>query len=397
MVTGAFFFGNKPAIRFLLVLPALWVMAEWLRGWFLSGFPWLNLGYSQTPGPLVNWATWWGVYGVSFLTALTASMLAWLMVQRRLNIVVAITTVLAIWLGAYGVGHLTWTQAAGSRIKIGLVQGNIPIRKKWNSDKRDVIFQDYLRLSQQLRHADIIVWPEAALPYDIKELKPYQLSQLRSERTRYKTEFLLGFVQKEHYFGQWYYFNSAIALGESTQVYQKQHLVPFGEYVPLRFIFDWIMRSIHIPMSDFSRGSKDQEPLKLAGQEFGISICYEDAFGEALIRGLPRAKILINLSEDAWFGRSLAPHQRLQMAQVRALESGRDMVRVGNTGVSALIDYRGNIMRIAPQYRAHALMVEAQPRQGLTLYARLGNWPIVLFSGFLLLLALLLCRKTTKP
>jgi apolipoprotein N-acyltransferase len=189
-------------------------------------------------------------------------------------------------------------------------------------------------------------------------------------------DYLIGVVERDKDSGR--YFNSVVSIGPQSGVYRKQHLVPFGEFPPLEPLFSWLMRHLQIPMSDFSAGAPDQPPLFAAGQRIGVSICYEDAFGNEIIRALPQASLLVNVSEDAWFGDSLAPHQRLQMARMRAREAGRPMLRAANSGPSAVIDHRGEVMARSPQFQVHVLEAALQPMQGATPYVRYGNVPIVL-------------------
>jgi apolipoprotein N-acyltransferase len=180
------------------------------------------------------------------------------------------------------------------------------------------------------------------------------------------------------------YYNSVVAIGSAPGSYRKRHLVPFGEYLPLKPLLGWLLDYLHIPMSDFRPGPARAPLLTAAGQPLGVSICYEDAFGEELIEALPAATLLVNVSEDAWFGDSLAPHQRLQMARLRAIETGRAMLRAANTGPSAVIDHRGRVIARAPQFAPHVLSAAVEPRTGATPYARLGNAPLVAALALLL-------------
>ena len=163
-----------------------------------------------------------------------------------------------------------------------------------------------------------------------------------------------------------------------SQIYHKSHLVPFGEYIPFKSILGTLLDILQVPMANFSRGAVDQPLLELAGHKVGVSICYEDVFGEEVIRGLPDAKFLVNVSNDAWYGDSLAPHQHLQMARMRAMETARPMLRATNNGISAIIDYRGNIVTSSPQFEVAVLDGQIQPRKGVTLYVLVGNWPVLM-------------------
>jgi apolipoprotein N-acyltransferase len=217
--------------------------------------------------------------------------------------------------------------------------------------------------------------PEAAVPAYFDQMGSLVGSLERMAR-EYDVDFLFGVVERDSDRRQ--YFNSVASVGHRPGLYRKQHLVPFGEFLPLKPWLSWLLDYLHIPMSDFSAGPPDQPLLTAAGQKIGVSVCYEDAFGEEVIRNLPEATLLVNVSEDAWFGDSLASPQRLQMARLRALESGRPMLRAANTGPSAIIDHRGDVVAQSPQFQAQVLNGEVQPRQGVTPYVQLGNWPVVL-------------------
>jgi apolipoprotein N-acyltransferase len=386
-------FGSFPAgLRLALFLPALWVVFEWTRGWFLTGFPWLNLGYSQTDTPLAGLAPWIGVYGMSFAVVTTAGVFAAAWLDRR-RAIWYLPAAALLWVGAWFAGQPEWAQPTGSPIKIALVQANVPITVKWRPEQREAIVNRYIELSEQAPRAQLIVWPEAAVPGYFDMLAPALVPSLeRSVRGR-DTTFLIGAVERDTRARE--YYNSVFAVGAQTGSYRKQHLVPFGEFLPWPAAFGWLIDHLHIPMSNFNRGTAGQPLLVAAGQPIGVSVCYEDAFGEEIIKALPTATLLVNVSEDSWFGNSLAPHQRLQMARVRALESARPMLRAANTGPSAIIDHRGNVIARSPQFAAYVLAGEIQPMSGATFYSRYGNAPVVVFV-LLILLGSDITRRLSK-
>jgi apolipoprotein N-acyltransferase len=389
------FQGLPRTVHFVLVLPALWVACEWIRGWFLSGFPWLNLGYSQTGTPLAGFAPWLGVYGVSFAVALSAGLLsAALYARRRAWQHLALGAL--VWLLGWGAAQPTWVIPAGAPLPVAAVQANVPLSIKWRPQYRDRIIDSYLRLSERAPHAKLIAWPEAAVPGFYSEVAPQLLPRLEALTRRQGADVVFGTIELDNERRD--YYNSVYVVGKTPGSYRKQHLVPFGEFLPLPGVFETLLATLEIPMSDFRAGGRDQPLLAAAGHTLGVSICYEDAFGEEIIRALPQATLLVNVSEDAWFGNSLAPHQRLQMARVRALETGRPMLRATNTGPSALIDHRGRVIARSPQFQPAVLAGTIQPMSGTTPYARLGNAPLLLLLGVILLpLAFWrLCRRVAK-
>jgi apolipoprotein N-acyltransferase len=380
--------------RLLLVLPATWVMFEWTRGWFLTGFPWLNLGYSQTDTVLSGFLPWGGVYAASFAVAITAGALAaaW---RERGRAWTYLASAAVIWILGWVAAQPQWVTPAATPLRVALVQGNVPLSIKWRPEYREKIIDSYVQLSAQVNNADLVVWPESAVPGFFHIVGNKLMSRLDSLRHRGQPDFIIGAVE---YDGQQKkYYNSVFVVGEDVGTYRKRHLVPFGEFLPLSSVFGWLLATLEIPMSDFAAGTSEQAPLVAAGQPIGVSVCYEDAFGEEVAMALPRATILVNVSEDAWFGNSLAPHQRLQMARVRAMESGRPMVRAANTGPSAIIDHRGQVVAGSPQFEPFILEGEIQPMVGATPFVHSKNAPIVLLlMGIIVAATVWRCRRLAK-
>ncbi len=378
-------------VHLLLVTPALWVLCEWLHGWVLTGFPWLDLGYSQVPGPLAGYGPWFGVYGVSWAVALTAALLVYAFYGRRRWRSVALAAAVALWVGGWLAGLVPWGQPAGAPLRVALVQGDVPIGMKWRPEYRSTVLQRYLALSAKADGAALIVWPEAAMPTYLDEIDPVYLAELRQRSHERGSDFLVGVVERDRVRDAVY--NSVISIGSTPGTYRKRHLVPLGEFLPFKSILSWLLNYLQIPMSDFSRGAAEQPAIRAAGQAIGVSVCYEDAFGAEVIRQLPEASLLVNVSEDAWFGDSLAPHQRLQMARMRAIESARPMLRAANTGLSAIIDAHGRLLAVSPQFQPFVLVGETQPMQGATPFVRYGNWAVITGALLALVIAAAIGRR----
>ena len=381
-------------VRCCLLIPAVWVLGEWLRGWLFSGFPWLSLGYGQLGGSLAGLAQWFGVYGVSWATATVAGLLAAIATVRgmpqRLGLLGAVAVMWALgWLA----GQVSWVVPAGDPLKVAVVQGNVPLSQKWGEDGARSLLEMYSSLSMAETDRDLIVWPEAALPLFIDQLPP----EFVDSWTQHPADFATGILERRTEDGVSRVYNSVLVVSDQRSVYRKQHLVPFGEFLPLPFLLSWLIDHLQIPMSDFSAWPDSQQIIQAAGTRLGISICYEDAFVEEVRRTLPAATLLINVSEDAWFGDSFAPHQRLDMAKMRALESGRPMIRAGNTGVSAIIDHTGTILGETPQFTRTVLRGEVQPMQGATPFVRYGSWPVVTLCLVMVVLIGLKGRRATGP
>lgn len=349
-------------IRQALLFGALWMLADWLRGWVFTGFPWLCLGYTQTvPSPLAGFAPLLGVYGLSLITALLGALLStWR---------VGLPAMALALLSGFGLQQIHWTIPVGEPVSVALVQGNIPMQIKFQPG----FFFKTLALYQEMieQHpAQITILPETAVPAFFDILPPIFIDNLTALAKRQNGDILFGVPTSK---GEGDYLNSVASLGSApTQTYSKSHLVPFGEFVPPGF--GWFVRMAGIPLSDFSRGGDRQLPFALSGQQVAVNICYEDAFGEEIIAALPAATILVNVSNTAWFGDSLAQPQHLQISSMRALETGRPMLRATNTGMTAVITPEGSVSAYLPAFTRGVLTANVQGYQGMTPYARYGNW-----------------------
>ena len=389
---GRFAAGFSVLVALLVIFPSAWVLQEWVRGWFLTGFPWLSIGYSQIEGPLVGFAPVLGVFGVSWLLAISSGAVAYYLVQdstcrRR---VWMLSAGVAIWLAGFILHKVDWVKPTDQEITTALLQGNISQDMKWLPEVKQPTIDLYMQMSRQNWDSDLIVWPETALP-DFYHRADWMIEDFAIEAKSHDTDVLLGVLYLDQETGQ--YYNSMLSLADEPQFYHKKHLVPFTEYLPMKWLLGGLVDFMQVPMSDFSSGDRDQPLLTGAGYKIGISICFEDAFGEEVIWGLPEAAILVNVSNDAWFTGSIAPHQHVQMAQMRAIESGRPMLRATNTGVTAAFDHKGNLIDSIPQDEVGVLKAVIQPMQGMTPYAVVGNWLVVLLSFLAIVLAVLVGRK----
>jgi apolipoprotein N-acyltransferase len=389
------FFRVDSIVATLLVLPALWVLTEWLRGWILTGFPWLSVGYSQTDSFLKGIAPLLGVYGVSYAVALIAVLLMLLLTHRERRILNSVILIIFCVVGLLLSG-VQWGRPLGKPLQVTLLQGNISQHHKWAPEQRARTMAIYKRLTEANFDSDLIIWPETAVPAFFHDVQDDYLAKLEDEAIASKTDLLIGVPVMQTRGGHRYYYNSMVSVGREQTFYNKQHLVPFGEYVPLGDVIRQFGGFFNLPMSDFSRGSSSQKPMRVAGHIVAVSICYEDAFGDEVIRDLPQASMLVNASNDAWFGDSLAPHQHLQISRMRALETARPMLRATNTGVTAFVGPDGKIIREAPQFAVAAISAIIQPMQGETPYVVLGNYAIVLFALVVLFIVALRSRQSSQ-
>ncbi len=366
------------ALRWLVALPAAWLLMEWWRGWFLSGFSWLSLGYSQTDTWLAGFAPVLGVYGISALLLVFAGALTMLVYGAPGGRPAALLALIVPWVAGLALYHHSWTHPSGRAIGVALVQGAIPQDEKWLESNRQTTLRLYRDLTDRVLGTPLIVWPESA-PADVaNDIAPYINSLYRDARA-HGSAIVMGVLRAEQSVdGGTRYFNSVLALdARQFSWYDKDHLVPFAEFFPVpHFVRNW-MRLMSLPYSDFTRGGPDQPPLPAAGLELGTSICYEDAYGSSMLRVLPHADALVNVTNDAWFGHSTARHQHLQIARMRAIEEGRFMVRAANDGITAVIGPHGEVIARAPEFAPATLVSHIAPYAGLPPYAYVGNWLVV--------------------
>jgi apolipoprotein N-acyltransferase len=360
-------------LRRCIVFPGAWVAAEWVRGWLFTGFPWLGIGYSQAAGsPLAGIAPVLGVLGVGLALVASAGLLLHVFAagMRRPRWRPAAAMAL-VWAGAAALERVAWTAPIGEPVRVSLLQGNVAQSIKWRPEQVAVTLDLYERMIRAST-ARLVILPETALPLFLHDVPRAFFQTVEQHARNHGADVLIGLPER----GGGSYYNSVVSIGASpTQVYRKSHLVPFGEFIPLRPLLAPVVEAMAIPLTDFSRGAPTQRPLAVAGQRVAVNICYEDAFGEEIIRQLPEATLLVNVSNVAWFGDSIAPRQHLQIARMRALETGRYMLRATNTGMTAVVDPRGRVTHEARTFANETVTAEVRGYAGATPYVRMGNAP----------------------
>lgn len=386
-----------PALNWILFVPAVLTLLEWLRGWLFTGFPWLNPGYTQAPvSPLAGYAPLLGVHGVTLLLLATAGALSWMWLNRpsmswRTQWLWP-AALIATWIVGAALKNVAWTEPTGTRVSVSLLQGNIAQDMKWREDQLRTTFATYRTLVSGST-ARLIILPETALPIFLRDVPADYLEALADQARHNNGDVLIGVPER---LPNGAYTNSVVSVGAApSQVYRKNHLVPFGEFIPLRPLLGAIVSRLSIPLQDFARGSDHPQPLAVAGEWVAVNICYEDAFGEEIIRQLPQATLLVNVSNVAWFGRSIAPQQHLQISQMRALETGRTMLRATNTGMTAVINPSGHIEAVAPEFTQTVLTHTVAGMRGATPYVRWGNAAALLLCAVFIAIALFLRRRAS--
>ncbi|MHA2940032.1 apolipoprotein N-acyltransferase [Vibrio sp. RC27] len=387
---------QKPTYRFLIAVPAFWLGIEGLRGWLFTGFPWLWLGYSQIDSPLAGYAPVGGVELINMIVALAAGSLVYYWQQRKL---IALLPIVSIFIVAYSLNNIPWvTLKKGTDTTIALIQGNIDQEIKWLPSQRWPTIEKYTQLTEQNIDADIIIWPEAAIPAFESEL-PHFFEIIDRFGKEENIAIMTGVLNQLD--AQTFY-NSILVLGESGRgeyqhdidaLYHKHHLLPFGEFVPFEEWLRPIAPIFNLPNSAFSRGDYIQKNIFANQRYFIAALCYEIIFGEQLRDNFTtQTDFILTLSNDAWFGDSVGPLQHMEIARMRALELGRPLVRATNTGVTAITDPKGKIIEQIPQFEVAVLKKTISSYQGLTPYVKYGSWPIYM----ILLSALILARLTTR-
>ncbi|PWF62865.1 apolipoprotein N-acyltransferase [Shewanella sp. BC20] len=392
---------NTPSLwRNQLLFPALWVLTEWARGWVMTGFPWIWAGYSQTQGPLKELASIIGALGLSFLIAMLAGALA-LCFSKRYKSLMVLLPIIAV--AAWVAPKLTQIQPTGESVKVALVQGNIPQSMKWEPEALWPTLLKYMDLSREHFDADIIVWPEAAIPAPESMVQDF-LDNANKVANLNHTSIITGIISRQ----QNEFYNSLIVLGNHNQKQQdtpdyesdgsnqfkKHHLLPIGEFVPFEALLRPIAPFFNLPMSSFARGDYQQPNLSAVGHKIAPAICYEIAFPEQLRDSVNLGTdLLLTVSNDAWFGTSNGPLQHMEIAQMRAIELGRPLVRATNNGVTAVVDEKGNITAALPQFETGVLSATIPLVTGQTWFAKIGQTPLLLLCGALLFVGFIRRKK----
>ena len=373
----------------LVGFPVLWVVSEWFRGWFLTGFPWLYLGYAHIDTWIAGWAPIVGVFGLSFICALTGSclFLGWRS-RQPVTCLTYTVIVVTLWGGGAVLKPIQWVaRASETPLSVALVQPDVPQQHKWDPAWYSRILDQLQLATGDLYGHDIVVWPEAAVPNYYQRAQDF-LQPIEERAAAARTTLITGIPWRDP--GQQTYYNSVVALGHGEGMYSKQRLVPFGEYVPLENMLRGLIAFFDLPMSSFTSGPADQPPLRAGAYRIVPLICYEVAYADQVAASAREADLLITISNDSWFGDSIGPLQHLQIAQMRALENGRYLLRGTNNGVSAIIDHRGRIISRTPQFEAAILRGEVEVMLGHTPFGSFGVTPIIAGCGIVLLLMLLM-------
>jgi apolipoprotein N-acyltransferase len=387
---SAFFPNNRYTL--LLGLPALWVTSEWIRSWLFTGFPWLFAGYSHTDTWLNGWAPIGGIYLISYLCGILAVLAAQTRNHNSKKAhIISIVIVLAVFLGGHILQKVNWTEPTGKSLSVALVQPNIDQSNKWSFSMRSQILEQLVTQTQPYWGADIILWPEGAIPAIYTQVAPF-IDELHAQGLRHESAIIVGLPADINPQGP--YYNSMLALGIGQGRYDKTRLVPFGEYVPFESVIRGFNSFFDLPMSSFSLGDKNQLPLAVEDTQIATAICYEIAYPDLVASNSRNSNILLTVSNDAWFGDSIAPHQHMQMARMRAIEAAKPLIRGTNNGLTAAVDHGGQILQQLVQFEAGVLLTNIEPRSGNSLFTRTGSWPIILFS--LLTVAYLLLRSSSS-
>ena len=384
--------------QYILSIPCLWVLMEYFRGfWFLNGFPWFQIAYTQLESSLAGFIPVMGVYGTGFIVALISACVV-RMLQNNKNWLFFGSLIVGLCFSGALLKSIQWTHPIGDGLKTSLIQGNITQDRKWAPDNKSATLLKYKNMTEAQWGSDIVIWPETAVPAYYREVKETFLDPLEQSAIRHKTDIVVSLPIRSEQAGMNY--NAILVLGRTAGVYRKKHLLPFGEYLPLKPLSEYILNKVNIRLGRFIPGSDDQKLLVAAGYPFIASICYEDAFGSQNIQKLNEAAFLVNVTNDAWFGRTIEPYQHMQIARMRALETGRYLLRATNTGISGMVAPDGKVIRQAPAFSTAALTGTILPMGGMTPYALIGDrFQIFLMAGVLITLITInsLMPGTTKP
>ncbi|QEP44022.1 apolipoprotein N-acyltransferase [Ectothiorhodospiraceae bacterium BW-2] len=368
---------QAPMRALLLLLPLLWTATEWLRGELFTGFPWLNPGYIVTDSVLAGWAPLLGSYGVGGGVVLLAALLALLLLRTTVKTAMLVALMVGgIYLSAALLQQQQWTEPVGERISVALIQGNVSRQSRWQGHSLSQRLARYRELTEPyFGQAALIIWPENAIPTYYRHLEADFFTPLAKRASASGSTIISGGIRYRHD-GEGYH-TSLTVVGRPEQSYHKRHLVPFGEYLPLESWLRGAINFFNMPMSNFSPGPEQQSPLQVGEWRLAATVCYEDLFAAEMRPLVKEATLLVNGSNNGWYGDSLAPHQHLQIARMRSLEFQRPTLRATTSGISALIERDGKVLARSQQFVAATLSGSVQPMTGLTPYLRWGEWPLV--------------------
>jgi len=377
------FFKRHFYVKNILAFPAIWVLIEILRGWIFTGFPWLYLGYSQIETHLRALApigsVWLVSWGIIVIASLIFALVEYILQHRENKRILysLCMSLIVVWAAIFSCSKITWVIPQTTALNVALVQGNIGQLLRWDEKYIQYITHTYLKLTYPVLHNDVIIWPEAAIPVPLPLAQPFinELNQLAIEKN---SALIVGIPvelpDRKHYY------NALIAVGDveaSNHHYYKERMVPFGEYVPFEPLLRGVIDFFDLPMSTMVPAPTKQSVIIAKGMRFAPAICYEIAY-PILVRNMAKeADFILTVSNDAWFGKSIGPIQHLQIAQFRALEMGRYVLRATNTGYTAIIDPSGTIRAIAPIYQKTVLESPVFSMEGQTLWAKFGLWPLL--------------------
>ncbi|MFT5083423.1 MAG: apolipoprotein N-acyltransferase [Lentisphaeria bacterium] len=384
-------FLSRHRLGFILGFSAIWVLGEWSRSWFLTGFPWLYLGYGHTQTWLAGWAPVFGVFGISFFCVLSATLTSELIYEtirifnpgKRPHALypISFAALLAtIWLSGWQLKDNNWgTHSVGEPVAVAIVQPNIPLELKWNPFYQTNILEILREQSDKHWDKQLIIWPEAAVPLMFSDAEEF-IADITSQANASDTAVLTGILYDDAKPNVFY--NSIIGMGKADGIYFKQRLVPFGEYVPLERWLRGIIAFFDLPNSIIFAGPSQQDLLHFGEYRISPSICYEIVYPDLVAAGAARAELLVTISNDAWFGDSIGPLQHFQMAQMRAIENRRYMIRATNTGLSGIITPHGQVSLLGTQFNRETISEQVSLIEGTTPFTRWGSLPIVVFCLF---------------
>lgn len=377
-----------------LVFSAMWIFFEWIRSWMFTGFPWLYAGYALTDTWYAGFAPLIGVFGLSIILVTLAQFIAFSLYRKDLKqLSIAITATIFLSVSGYSLHKIQWVMPLESEIDTVVVQGNIDQKTKWQMKNIKPTFDLYVELSKPHFDADLIIWPEASITALRSKASDFT-DLLQFYGTKTDTGFITGIISDVKKGEQLRYFNSAIGLGQASGEYHKQRMVPFGEYVPFASLLRPMLGFFNMPMSVLEPGdtSSDQLRFKTPGEQkatelgVGTLICYEIAYPSMARAAAKENSIILTLSNDAWFGLSFGPYQHLQIAQMRAMETGRPVIRATQDGVSAFINHKGVIENQADKQLQIAIRQIVKPMTGETPYLIFGHLWIIFIASLILLI-----------